>query len=211
MGNYGLDPVATGLVASLARPGGNVTGFHSLARGLGAKRVDLLKTTVPSLSPLAVLHGTGLGTGGTVDDIESAARLLGVRAEAIPVETTNDLESAFDTASQQADAVLVFGTQPFSTDVAGVVALAAERGLPAIYDLRAFADVGGLMAYAANLSANYYKAAAHVGRILRGASPADLPIEGPTSFEFVVNLKTAHALGLTIPLSVLGQVSEIIA
>jgi len=212
MGNFGGDPVALGLVASLSQPGGNITGSVNLNTDLTAKRVDLLKQTLPALARLAILQDVASpGNAGNVAEAQSAALTLGVRLQILPVQRAEDLDVAFEAAVRQhADALLVPGSSFFQLNRARLVGSAAEHRLPTAFEERQFAEAGGLMAYGANQQANYRNAAAYVDKILKGAKPGDLPIEQPTKFDFVVNLTTAQALGLTIPPSVLQQATEVI-
>ena len=212
MGNVGGDPVALGLVRSLSQPGGNVTGSVNLNAGLTAKRVDLLKQMLPAFVRLATLHdATNPVNDANLAEAQSAALTLGVQLQILPVQRAEDLDAAFEAAVRQhADALLVPGSSFFQLNRAQMVDSAVEHRLPAVYEERQFAEAGGLMAYGANQQANYRNAAAYVDKILRGAKPDNLPIEQPTTFEFVINLKTAQALGLTIPQGILAQATEVI-
>jgi putative ABC transport system substrate-binding protein len=206
------DPVAIGLVASLARPGGNVTGLTVMDQEIAAKRVQLLKEVAPGITHLAVLyHPPFPATRVTVDQVRSAAGRLGVAVLPMEVVGPERLESAFNTAvKQRADAVLTSG-DPFSTrHQRRIIDLAAKHRLPAVSVFRDFAEAGGLMAYGPSLPGMYRQAAVFVDKIVKGVSPADLPIEQPAKFELVINLKTARALGLTIPSSVLVRADQVI-
>ena len=206
------DPVGTGLVASLARPGGNVTGLTNSAKDLSAKRLQLLKETVPGLSSVAVLwNPTSPGTVEQHAETQEAARLLGLRLLVLEVRRADDLERAFESASEhRAEALAILGDPLMTASAARLADLAAQRRLPAIYPVRVFAEEGGLMAYGSDVRDQYRRAASYVDKILKGANPADLPVEQPMRFDLVINLKTAQALGLTIPQHVLIQATEVI-
>ena len=212
MTGIGPDPVALGLVASLARPGGNVTGVVNLNGVLAGKRVDLLKETLPPLARLAVLQElANPGNDFYVEEAQTAARALGIQVLALPLHGADDLEAAFDAATRgRADALLVPSSSILQLNQARIVGLAAQHRLPAMYQQREHAEHGGLMVYAADLRATFRNVATYVFKILKGAKPGDLPIEQATTFDFVINLKTARELGLTIPPSVLQQATEII-
>ena len=197
------DPVADGLVASLARPGGNVTGTTFLGPELVAKRLQLLQEVVPGLSRVAVLwhpHAYSERTmAGVVNEIEVAARTLGLQLQLVPAVSADDFAGAFAAMSKGgAQGPLVFPSPMLFAEYRRIAAMAAESRLPAIGVAREFADLGGLMSYGVNLSDLSRRTAAHLGKILQGAKPADLPVEQPTGFELVINLKTARELGLTI-------------
>jgi putative ABC transport system substrate-binding protein len=209
------DPVASGVVTSLARPGGNVTGLSLLAPELVGKCLELLKQAVPGVSRVAVLREPGV-VGERLDKdmlkrAEGAARALGVRFEVLEVRGPADFDRAFsDMTRAHAGALTVLGSTMFSTERRRLVDLAAKNRLPAVYPWREFVDAGGLMAYGANIADLYRRAAIYVDKILKGAKPADLPVEQPTKFELVINLKTAKALGLTIPPSLLLRADQVI-
>jgi putative ABC transport system substrate-binding protein len=204
------DPVEAGLVASLARPGGNVTGLsQQLTPEIRAKQLQLLKEALPKISRVAVLWSaaTTVGRG----EYEAAGRALGLRIQFVEVRGADDLGRAFAAlAGERIAAVLVPGDMLLFTERRRVAALAREHRLPGIYSLREFTEAGGLMSYSARISEQFRRAAGYVDKILRGANPATLPVESPTQYELVVNLKTAKALGLTIPQSVLVRADEII-
>ena len=205
------DPVGTGLVASLARPGGNVTGMTSMA-SLGAKRLELLKEAVPRLSRVLVLtYLVDPVSPPQIQALESAARSLGVKLVVRDIRSADDLSAAFATgAKEHADAVLTTTASIFAAQRQRVVQLAAQHRLPGLYPFRAVVDAGGLMAYDAYTPNLVAQAATYVDRILKGAKPADLPIEQPSKFELVINLKTAKALGLTIPQALLQRADQVI-
>jgi putative ABC transport system substrate-binding protein len=209
------DPVADGLVASLARPGGNVTGLSNLAPELVAKRLELLQEAVPGVSRVAILWQPGSGMEGTdkktLKDAEVAARALGVRLQVVEARGPAELQRAYaDMTRERANALVVLGTPMFFTERERIAGLAIGNRLPAMFSTRQFVEVGGLMAYGASLDDLLRRTATYVDRLLKGAKPADLPVEQPTKFELVINLKTAKALGLTIPQSVLGRADEVI-
>jgi len=206
------DPVATELVASLARPGGNVTGTTLMAAGLAAKRLGLLKEIVPRISRVLVLaYLVDPIAAPQVKELESAAHSLGVKLLVRDIGTADDLPAAFDAgARERADGILTTAESIFVAQRTRVVQLAAQHRLPGMYPYKLMVDAGGLMAYDSYTSDLQRRAAAYVDKILKGAKPAELPVEQPTKFELVINLKTAKALGLTIPQSVLGRADEIV-
>jgi putative ABC transport system substrate-binding protein len=208
-----LDPVGAGVVASLARPGGNVTGFHFWASPkLGGQRLQLLKELVPSLSRVALLWNSGnIYSHLVVRETETAASASGVQLQRLDVNRPWDFERAFEAAMLgQVDALIPIDDYLTVTDRARIVDFAATGRLPAIYGLREFVDAGGLIAYGTDRRDLFHRSATYVDRILRGTRPADLPVEAPAKFELVINLKTARALGLTIPRSVLARADELV-
>jgi putative ABC transport system substrate-binding protein len=206
------DPVGTGLVASLARPGGNTTGLSFLSPELSAKQLELLKEALPKTSRVAVLWNPGNpGLALAVRETEVAARALGVQVQLFEARGPDEIDRAFLAMTRErADALIVLADAVFHVDRTRIVGLAAKSRLPAMYNFREFVDAGGLIAYAANLADLFRRMAVYVDKILKGARPADLPVEQPMKFELVVNLKTAKALGLTIPQSVLIRADEVI-
>ncbi len=206
------DPVATGLVASLARPGGNVTGVTQMSSGLAAKRLELLKEAVPRISRVLVLsYLVDAIAPPQVKELETAARSLGVKLLVQDIRTADDLPAAFDAgARERVEGFLTTAESIFVVQRKRVVELAAQHRMPGMYPYRLVVDAGGLMAYDSYTSELQTRAAIYVDKILKGAKPADLPIEQPTKFELVINLKTAKALGLTIPQSLLRRADEII-
>jgi putative ABC transport system substrate-binding protein len=203
------DPVGTGLVASLARPGGNATGLSNIVSELSAKQLELLKAAVPRISRVAILHNP-LNSGPALIGTREAARALAVELEVVEVRLPNELPSVFSTLTgRHADAVLALSDPVFGNE-AQLARLAAEHRLPTMYARREFAVAGGLLAYGPNFSNNWRRAASYVDKILKGTKPGDLPVEQPTTFEFVINVKTAKALKLTIPPSVLSRADEVI-
>jgi putative ABC transport system substrate-binding protein len=206
------DPVGTGVVTGLARPGGNVTGLTSINAEMGSKRVQLMKETIPDMQRLGSLVTVGnVGLVVQWQAVEQASRAIGLQPQLLDVRTADDLASAFDTATRQRiDAIVVGLGAVIQNNIRRVVDLAAKHRLPAIFSSREFAVAGGLMSYGATYSDSYRRAASYVDKIFKGAKPADLPIEQPTKFELLINRKTARALGLTIPPSVLLRADEII-
>jgi putative ABC transport system substrate-binding protein len=209
------DPVASGLVSSLARPGGNVTGLSMLTPELVGKRLELLKQAVPGVSRVAVLWQPGDYGERTEKDIlkeaEVTARALGVRLQVVEARGPQDFDRAFsDMTRARAGALIVLGSSMFFTERRRLVDLTAKHRLPGVYSARDSVDVGGLMSYGANLADMFRRAATYVDKILKGAKPGDLPVEQPTNFELVINLKTAKALGLTIPQTLRQRADEVI-
>jgi putative ABC transport system substrate-binding protein len=206
------DPIGSGLVANLAHPGGNVTGMSLMASDLTGKRLELLKEAVPGLRRVAVLlNEANPGSALSLNDTESTARTLGLQLYPLKVRGPEDFEGAFAAVLREgANGLIELSDVMFFRHRAQIVDLAAKGQLPALYSLRAFASVGGLMAYGPSIPAQYRRVAYYVDRILKGAKPADLPVEQPTKFELVINLKTAQALGLTIPPTLLFQADEVI-
>jgi putative tryptophan/tyrosine transport system substrate-binding protein len=209
------DPIESGLVPSLARPGGNVTGLSSLGPELVGKRLELLKQAVPGVDRVAVLLVPGALGERTDKDMltgaDVAARALGVRLQFVEARSADEFARAFsDMSSARAGALTVLPSNRFLRERRRLVDLAAENRLPAVYTSREFVDAGGLMSYGANSADLHRRAATYVDKILKGAKPGDLPVEQPTKFELVINLKTAKALGLTIPQSVLAHADEVI-
>jgi putative ABC transport system substrate-binding protein len=212
---FAADPVGSGLVSSLARPGGNITGLTTLARGLVAKRLELLKAVAPGSTSMAVLRQPGaLGEPAMramVEETQAAGRTLGLQLRFVEARGREDLEQAFSAMrGARVGGLLVFPNPMLFEARGSIVAHAARSRLPAVYPWREAASVGGLMSYATNFPDMYRRAASYVDKILKGAKPADLPIEQPTTFELVINLKTARALGLTIPPSLLQRADQVI-
>jgi putative ABC transport system substrate-binding protein len=210
VGALGPDPVAAGFAASLAHPGGNVTGHGSFAVGLSGKRLQLLKEACPEISRIAALSSPADPMPNRRATAE-AARALGVQLRTVEVATPDDIPAGFSAAAAGSAEGLVFLPNPmFWNYRARIVALAAQYQMPAIYPEREYVDDGGLLAYGQDVPNLFRRDAAYVDKILKGAKPGDLPIEQPTKFELVVNLKTAKALGLTIPQSILARADEAI-
>jgi putative ABC transport system substrate-binding protein len=212
MGQSGVDPIAAGLVASLARPGGNVTGLAALSKGLSQKRLELLKEAAPAISRVAVLWDSTVPDKAIeVNEIPEAALKLGVQIVPLEVRAPEDFEGVFAAGvKHHADALLVLNSGLTFTHRARIAELATSNRLPSIAESRDTALAGGLMAYGSNRFETYRRAATFVDKILKGANPADLPVEQPTTFDFAINLKTAQVLGLRISRSVLDQATEII-
>jgi putative ABC transport system substrate-binding protein len=206
------DPVGLGLVASLARPGGNITGVSSIAPELAAKRLALLKEAVPAMVRVAVLSNAAIPPAEiAMREMEAAAKVLGVQIQSVPIQGVKGIEQAFaEVARQHADGIVVFPDPlTFSNEVA-ITGFALKNRIPALYGAMEFVQAGGLMSYGPSYPEMFRRGANYVDRILKGAKPGDLPIEQPTRFEFVLNLKTAKALGLTIPQSVLLRADRVI-
>jgi putative ABC transport system substrate-binding protein len=206
------DPVASGFVASVARPGGNITGLANIATELVGKQLQLLREVVPTFSLVAVLwNPANPSNASQLREAEAAARALGVRAQPLEAQGPSDIDRAFVAMTREhAGALLVLSDSMLIAQRERIADLATKSRLPAVYGLRLHAEAGGLMAYGANLLDLVRLAATFVDKILKGAKPADLPVEQPTKFELVINLKTAKALGLTIPPSVLGRADQVI-
>jgi putative tryptophan/tyrosine transport system substrate-binding protein len=204
------DPVEIGLVASLSRPGGNLTGVTFISAELAAKRLELLKEVVPQAARVAVLWNP-VHVDLELKELEPAGRALGIRLQSVEVRAPGELDGAFRVvAGGRADALLVVPSRMINHHAKRIAAFAMEHRLPAVSMWRAFAEAGGLMTYGPNVGAMIRRTAAHVDKILKGAKPGDLPMEQPTTFELVINLKTAQALGLTIPPTLLFQADEVI-
>jgi ABC-type uncharacterized transport system substrate-binding protein len=208
-----VDPVAEGLVASLARPGGNVTGLSSLAADLNTKRLEILKDAVPKLTRVALLQSPGSVTADLqLKELRPAAAALKLKLEEIETQPdAKGLESAFKTAKQkQVGAIMTTQGRRFQAERKRIVELADRNRLPAIYPQKEFVDAGGLMSYGVDYFDLYRRAAVYVDKILKGAKPADLPVQQATKFEFVINLKAAKQIGLTIPVRVLERANQVI-
>jgi putative ABC transport system substrate-binding protein len=209
------EPVTSGLVTSLARPGGNITGLSILAPEMAGKGLELLKQAVPGVSRVAVLWDPGAFPERTAKDmlkeVEVAARALGVRLQFIEARGPDDFDRAFSEMTRaRAGALTGLGGSMLFSERRRLVDLAAKNRLPVVYSWREGADAGGLMAYGPNILDLFRRAATYVDKILKGAKPGDLPVEQPTKFELVINLKTAKALGLTIPPSLLQRADQVI-
>jgi ABC-type uncharacterized transport system substrate-binding protein len=206
------DPLESGLVDSLARPGGNVTGVSLMVTELGGKRLELLKELVPHMSRVAVLwNATNPYPAAVFRESVRSAQILGIDVQSLEVRGPDDFAGAFETAKRQPPDALTVVEDPLTMNLRNqVVDFAAACRLPAIYGFRFFVDAGGLMSYGASLSDMSRLAAGYVDQILRGTKPGDLPVEQPTKFELIVNLKTANALGLEIPPMILARVDEVI-
>ena len=209
-----IDPVEAGLVESLARPGGNVTGLSILSRELAGKRLELLKETVPKLARVAVLYDPALARVVALEMKELlpvAARALGVTLQSWEVRDAEDFDKVFATLNKQRpDGLYVSGSPLMNNNQKRTVGFAIERRLPSVYGNREAVDAGGLMSYHADTADIYRRVATYVDRILKGAKPAELPVEQPTKFELVINQKTAKQIGLTIPPNVLARADKVI-
>jgi putative ABC transport system substrate-binding protein len=208
----GFDPVKVGLVASLNKPGGNVTGVSMLTVGLNAKRLQMMREMVPSAQRIALLFNPGqANVTALLDETQAAANSLGCELAELQARTEGEIDTAFADMAAQKIGALVVANDPFLTGKAHqIVALAARNRLPGIYEWRDFVEAGGLASYGSDRADDYRMLGVYAGKILAGAKPADLPVTQPTKFELVINLKTAKALGLTIPPILLGQADEVI-
>jgi ABC-type uncharacterized transport system substrate-binding protein len=208
----GTDPVATGLVPSLARPGGNITGVTIMNEELVGKRLELLKETSPKVSRLGVLwNSTNPGAAVVFKRTQSAAQELSLSLQSIDVQTVNDLQGAFDAITKSGvNGLVLLAASPISNNLKPVAELAVKNRLPSIYDRSDFVEAGGLMSYGPNVPDMSHRAATYVDKVLKGANPGDLPIERPTKFEFMINLKVAKQIGLTIPQSILYRADKVI-
>jgi putative ABC transport system substrate-binding protein len=206
------DPIGTGIVSSLARPGGNITGLSVMAPDLDGKRLELLKESFPKVARVAFLWRTS-GTRGnlTLTEMEAAATALGLKLQSLEVRTLEDFDSAFARAKRDGAQALITTPSPLiNTQQRQVLDFAAKNRLPAMYHTSEWVEAGGLMSYAPNFTDLWRRAADYVDKILKGAKPADLPVEQPKKFEFLVNLKTAKQIGVTIPSNVLARADRVI-
>ena len=209
----GLDPVQAGLVASLNRPGGNLTGVTALAVEVGPKGLELLHELVPTATSIALLvnPAAGLLRETILTDLQAAARKLGLKFHVLHASTVRDFDAVFATLAQLRTGGLVIGSDPFFNSQSEQLAtLSIRHAVPAIYQYREFAAAGGLMSYGGSLTEMYRQVGVHTSRILKGERPADLPVQQSTKVELIINLKTAKALGLTVPLPLLGRADEVI-
>jgi putative ABC transport system substrate-binding protein len=206
------DPIGNGFIASLAHPGGNITGLSAESPEVAGKQLELLKEIVPKLSRVAVMSSPNIpGNAQAVKEADVAASALGLNLLHLDISKPTDIEEAFKAVKQgRAEAILVLGSPVLNIRRAEVTALAAKSRLPATYTRPEFVDAGGLMTYGASYNDLYRRAATYVDKILKGAKPGDLPVEQPTKFEMVVNLKTAKQIGLTIPPNVLARADRVI-
>jgi len=206
------DPVQTGLIASLAHPGGNVTGLSQMSSQASAKRLELFKAIVPGLSRVAVFwNPTNPAYGPVLKELEGAAPALSLQLQRVEVRVPEDFAGAFAAAIEQRAGALIAPGDPLTTNRPALVAdLSLRHRLPAMMEYRVFPDAGGLVSFGADLADLYRRSAAYVEKILKGARPADLPVEQATKFDLIVNLRTAGALGLSMPQSVLAQATEVI-
>jgi putative tryptophan/tyrosine transport system substrate-binding protein len=208
----GDDPLKVGLVEHLNRPGGNITGVTAFATVTAAKRLGLLRELLPNAVAIALLHNPKSPVdAGEMRDLETAALSLGLRFVVVEAGTETELEPAFASIASKGAQALITSTDPFFFDVRGrMIDLAARYAIPTIYDFREYPAAGGLMSYGTNIAALYRQVGVYTGKILAGAQPGDLPVVQPTSFDLVLNLKTANALGLEVPLSLLARADEVI-
>ena len=210
--NIGVDPVAAGLVASFARPGGNLTGVAIMNTELMPKRLELLSELVPHAQVIALLvNSNNPNADRIIGEVQEAARAKGVELDILKAATESEIDAAFATLVQlQAGAVVVQAEWYFGSRREQLVALAARYAVPTIYEFREFVAAGGLISFGTSFTETWRQVGVYAGRILNGAKPADLPVQQPTRFELVVNLKTASALGLTVPPSILARADEVI-
>jgi putative ABC transport system substrate-binding protein len=206
------DPVGSGLVASLARPGTNITGLSNVAAELVSKQLQLLKEVVPGMSRVAVLWNPTVATQRlALQRMEAAAQSLGLQLQLLEARAPTDFVDAFSTMTRgRAGAFITLSSSMFFAERSRLAELAAQSRLPSMYTVREYAQAGGLMTYGPDIRDNWRRAASYVDKILKGAKPADLPVEQPTKFELIVNLKTAKALNLTLPPTLLARADEII-
>jgi putative ABC transport system substrate-binding protein len=205
------DPVGSGLVSSLARPGGNITGLSLMSTDLDGKRLELLKEAFPKVVRVAFLWEPGTRAIDPLTDMEAAAKALGVKLLSLPVRSLDDFDGAFARAKRDgAQALITFPRPLITNQQRQVLDFAAKNRLPAMYPTSEFVEAGGLMSYAPNYAELFRRAADFVDKILKGTKPADIPVEQPTKFEFIVNLKTAKQIGVTIPPNVLVRADKVI-
>jgi putative ABC transport system substrate-binding protein len=210
--SIGSDPVKIGLVASLNRPGGNVTGVSFLVNGLGAKRLELLRELVPRAATIGnLVNPTNPNSAGETQDVEAAARALGLKLHVMNASNERDIDTAFASfVEQRVNALIVNADAFYMSRSEQIIALAGRHALPTMYSLQEFAAAGGLASYGTSITGAFRAAAAYAGKILKGAKPADLPVVQSTKFELVINLKTARALGLSVPLTLQAAADEVI-
>jgi putative ABC transport system substrate-binding protein len=206
-----VDPVGSGLIASLARPGGNVTGLSMQSTDLAGKRLELLREMLPDLRRLAIMANVGYPAAVLeIGEVQTAARTLGLHATAVEIRRAEDIAPAFETLKSEAQAVYLCGDALVNANHARINTLAVGAQLPTIYPNRAYLEGGGLISYGVNNADLFRRAADYVDRILRGAKPGEIPVEQPTKFELVINLKAAKALGVEIPPMLLARADEVI-
>ena len=208
----GGDPVAAGLVASFNRPGGNLTGTTIMGLQMGPKRLELFRLLLPNTTAMTMLINPALPTtSAEAREVQDAARALGLQMNVLNASTESQIDTAFATIVQQRAGALIVATDPFLLGQRDqLVRLAARHAIPAMYFLREFVEAGGLMSYGPNIANGYRQAGVYTGRVLKGDKPADLPVMQPTKFDLVINLKTAKALGLTMPQTLLVAADEVI-
>jgi len=208
---FDTDPVGNGFVASLARPGRNITGLSTVAPDISSKQLELLKEIVPKLSLVAVFGGNTTGNKQALRDIELAAKAFGVKLQHVDLRGSKDIETGFEAANKgRADAVLVLSNVYTLAQKTQVAELAVKSRLPVIFPQREYVEAGGLMTYGVSLTDLYRRAASYIDKILKGTKPADIPVEQPIKFEFIINLKAAKQIGLTIPPNVLARADKVI-
>jgi putative ABC transport system substrate-binding protein len=208
----GGDPLRAGLVAALNRPGSNITGITLMGVELGPKRLELIRQLVPNATAISLIVNPNFPqTASEVHEVEMGAHALGLKTNVLPTTTEGEIERAFENIGQQRPDAIIVGTDPFLLSRRDQLArLAIGHGLPTMSHLREFVVAGGLISYGPNIIAAYRQAGAYIGRILKGAKPADLPVMQPTKFDLVINVKTAKALGLTLPATLLAIADEVI-
>jgi len=208
----GIDPVVAGLVPSLARPGGNITGVTIMSEEVAGKRLELLKETSPKVSRIGVLwNSANPGAAVVFKQTQSATQQLSLSLQSLEVKTANDLQGAFDAAIRSGvNGLVPLAVTPVNDHPKLVADLAVKNRLPSIYDRSDFVEAGGIMSYSPNVANMSHPAATYVDKVLKGANPGDLPVERPTKFEFVINLKAAKQIGLTIPPNVLVRADKVI-
>jgi len=208
----GFDPIELGLIASLNRPGGNLTGVSILNAELGPKRLELLRELLPAATTVALLINPNNPSAETVSrELQAVARTIGLEIHVLHASTEAELDAAFASLAQLRASALAIGNDPFfNSRSARLAELGSRHAMPAIYQYREFAAAGGLMSYGGSLTDSYRQAGIYTGRILAGAKPGDLPVQQSTKVELIINLKTAKALGLTVPLPLLGRADEVI-
>jgi putative tryptophan/tyrosine transport system substrate-binding protein len=208
----GFDPVASGLVASLNQPGGNATGLTLMSLPIGEKRLEILREVAPKSSVIAMLvNPLTPDAVPEIRSVQAAAQSLGLQLRMFNASTPTEVNAAFAAMVEQRPGALLVGTDPFFVDRRKeIVALAAQAGIPAIYPFREFAEAGGLVSYGTNIANSYRQAGIYVGRVLKGAKPADLPVMQPTTFELVINARTARTLGIEIPVTLHVRSDEVI-
>jgi putative ABC transport system substrate-binding protein len=205
------DPVDTGLVASLSRPGGNLTGLSNQSRDLVGKRLAILREIIPGLRRLAILINAGAANGGPeTDAIQEASRALGLEIVPLGIRRDEDIETGIETLKGRVDALYIVQDPLFIANRVGIGTSALNARLPTMHPAREFVETGGLMSYGTNFPENFRRAADYADKILRGAKPGDLPVEQPTRFDLVINLKTAKTLGLSVPPTLLATADEVI-
>jgi len=209
--NQGLDPVQSGLIASFNRPGGNITGVAVMTAELAGKKLDLMHELVPKSVLALLVHSANPVTEPETSNLHAAARALGLQPHVLQASTPREIDGAFETLVERRAGALVVSGDPFFTNQADqIVGLAARHGVPTIYSCRQFVAAGGLMSYGPDLADAYRLVGIHTGKILNGASPADLPVEQVVKVEFVINVNTAKTLGLTIPQTILARADDVI-